>query len=403
MPINYKKCATEQEKIACKQLVDKFFIYYVHNNLYYYENNKEFQFCDALVIFEDYNLIFEMKSIKNQNINSYNKNLKKGVKQLNRSYEKMKNIESLKLFIGKRNNKKEFNQKFGTKTFYILLMDGMSDFYKDQENFINNGNKDSNFDYLMLSKAPDNLEKDKLNNEYFIYNSKEEFENTLKYCSTIEDFIKFLEFTKDIIYNRKEGNKLCILNEYGLLHLYVRNNRKLISDIKEEDFVIIADDCDLSHPDMASLIKNEEESYKMIDEDLINFSMNQKNDEYIIKDFVKLNRKCRIGLVNAINQKKGTGIIIRDDSQDIIYVVDYQYDSFKKLDNAITLENYVNNILRPILIYRELNNINFKSMSILLYHSSNGFKNRALIKINGEQTKDDYEHGKKVHELLKYS
>ena len=74
MAIKLKKEMTNQEKEQCKNLLDKFFVYYVHNNLY---NNKNEEFCDALVKFEDYNLIFQMKSVQNQNIKSYNKLLKK--------------------------------------------------------------------------------------------------------------------------------------------------------------------------------------------------------------------------------------------------------------------------------------------------------------------------------------
>jgi hypothetical protein len=88
MPINYKKCASDQEKENCEVLVNKFFAYYTHNNLFYKEGVNEKEFCDALVIFEDCNLVFQMKSLNNKTINNYNTGLERGITQLNKPLAK---------------------------------------------------------------------------------------------------------------------------------------------------------------------------------------------------------------------------------------------------------------------------------------------------------------------------
>jgi len=331
MPINYKKCTTEQEKTHCKQITETFFSYYAYNNLY---NECNHEFCDALVIFENYNLIFQMKSTANQNQESYMRNLKKGTDQLKINEEQMKDISNLKLYIGTGTEKKEFHNNFGKKTFYILIMDGMSDYFEKEDDFMT-----LKYPPLFSSNAPDNLEQSKLYKEYFIYHTKEEFENTLKYTSTIKDYIDYLEFSADVIHNRKPEVRLLCKNKYNLLHLFLTkvSNKHLIDSIKE-NHAIIAEDLDLNHQDIISILEQNKESY-LID-NLITNLMNSKCDENITRDLVSLRRACRIDLAKAINCNINS--IFKNNSDDIVYIVDYQYYT-TKLYEKMTLENYVNN------------------------------------------------------------
>jgi hypothetical protein len=298
---------TNQEKKNFKLLISKFFQYYTYNNIYFRENNNYPEFCDALVVFEDYNLIFQMKT-RVSNISHWNEGYVEGLLQLEKNFITMQN-PNIDIRIGQGKKAPKLDIQLGKKTFYILLMDGMSELYNnDVKNITYEKMNLDNYHYFFFNTIPDDQIKHlKKSDNLFIYSSQETFEKTLKYCSTIKDYINFLEFTKDFIYNTK--GEVLIPHDECLLYLFLTNSRSLANDC---DFLIIDDSCNLSDTLIKELLEKENESYQTIDRDLIEFSINQSFDKDSIRNLAKLNRRDRVLLTKAIYANKTAIVSLKE-------------------------------------------------------------------------------------------
>lgn len=428
MPIDEKGCANGHEKESCKVLVNKFFTYYTHNNLYYREDRNEKEFCDALVIFEDYNLIFQMKSLASKRIENYNTNLEKegkkgsgGVAQLNKNHAIMQNADAIKFYQKDGDNKNYFNKKFGSKTFYILLMDGMQDWiedgveglcqkiadsgkYKTDEEFVDEFKK---YELLLGLKRPENLPQEKLNSEYFIFNSTKQFEKTLKHCSTIKDFVNFLEFKAALM---ASNNQIVATNDEALLHLFLLGDRRII--IPNDALIIIDESCNLEDQRIKDKFTQEEFSVEMIDRELIDsFSYQQNsseecnNSELAVRELVSLNRRQRAGLTELILQvllqKQYLGIFFRED-RDTIYCISF-YSKIRKEIYRLDTRSYIHNVLYPHLCYKiSLQNKSPNKVIFIVYekHDYMQASIKTLAYIEGLSSDRDIEDGKQIEEII---
>jgi hypothetical protein len=416
MPINYKKCASDHEKESCKSIVNKFFAYYTHNNLYY-DNCEEF--CDALVIFEDYNLVFQMKSLQNKRITNYNENLKKGIKQINQNYQFLQNPDKAPIYIGKgKKDRKNFDKNLGKKTFYILLMDGMWDWikdgleglskkiedsgdYKDPEKFRDEFKK---YEYLLGLNYPDNLPEDRLYSKYFIFNSKEYFEKTLKHCSSIKDFVDFLEFTALAMERR-----IIVPHDEALLHCFILGDRQIIN--QNYDIIILDESCNLEDQRIKDKLVQEEDSVQIIDRNLIDlFSYEQNtskvcsNSELAIRELVSLNRSQRVGLTNLILKiqlEQGyLGIFFRED-RNTVYCVSH-YSEQRKGIYRLDTPKYIHNILYPHLCYKLSLQSKLPNKVIFIVYEKydNSQCLRTLTYIEGLPSDQDITNGQEIERIL---
>lgn len=406
MPVNNKKFASNQEEKVCKTLLDKFFAYYTHNNIYY-ENHEEF--CDALVIFEDYNLVFQMKSVQNENINSYNRNLIDGIKQLNKNYEALRDTTNLNLYIGKGSHRKSFNQPLGKKTFYILVMDGMWNFIKDGlEGLCDKVPSDDSkkYRYLIGLEKPDNLPDDKLYSEYFIYNSREYFEKVLRCCSTIKDFVNFLEFTTEIT-----KKKIFIPHDEALLHLFLLGDRQVLEN--DLDAIHIIDDsCNLQDERIVSILNSEEESRRIVDKNLIELFLYEQNKKDIcqksepaIKEIAALTRQQRLSLTNLIIQvqlEDKYGAIFFNDERDTMYCI-ANYSNFRKASYNLDVKDYIPKILYPHLSYQAFKQKKLLGKTVLVVYerATNNLVLRTLVHVDTPADLEVIANGEEIDNIFK--
>jgi hypothetical protein len=126
----------------------------------------------------------------------------------------------------------------------------------------------------------------------------------------------------------------------------------------------------------SKILQKEKESYQIIDKELIEFSIDRKDDKEVISEFVKLDRKARIMLSDRIklvieqfNQHKYCmSLMVHND---IIYVVDCRYNYF----NTMQFDYYFKDILLPLLIYKLDQKIDFsKIKSIIVIEYANATK-----------------------------
>jgi hypothetical protein len=412
MTINYKKCASNHEKESCKSLVDKFFAHYTHNNLYY-ENCEEF--CDALVIFEEYNLVFQMKSIQNARVENYNENLKKGINQINKNYEFLQNTDKHPIYIGKGKKERiKFDKNLGKKTFYILLMDGMWEFLKDGlevlcEKIENSGDykTDEKFEHefkkyecLLGLREPDNLPAGRLYSEYFIFNSKEYFEKTLKHCSTIKDLVNFLEFTALVTEKR-----IIVPHDEALLHFFILGGRQIIN--QKHDIIILDESLKLEDQRIKNKLTQEKNSTRIIDRNLIDlFSYKQNtskicsNSELAVRELVSLNRSQRVSLTNLILKiqlERGyLGIFFRED-RNTTYCISYYSEQRKKI-YRLDMSNYIQKILYPHLCYKlSLQSKLPNKVIFIVYEKQDDLQClRTLVYIEGLPNDQDIKSGQEI-------
>ncbi len=357
-----------------EKLIQCFFKYYVYHHVHIKDGNNYPEFSDGLVVFDDFNLVFEMKTRKGD-IARYNEGYDAGIEQLKKAFSRIQSGQ-IDLRIGQDKNAPKLDIRLGKKTFYILLMHGMSDDYNDIENAMNDDKGNNCYERFLLNIPQTNLSPLVINKNLFIYNSEEAFDKTLKHCSTIKDYINFLEFTSEMHHNDgkcKITRKIILPHDEVLLYLFLNNNRmgtNIVNNLKEYDYINFNDDVNLSDQTIKNRINEEWDSHQIIDKGLIEFLINQNISEEIIRDYVRLERSGRYKLAKAIQERR-TVFIIPKECHDILYCVDYGYDDY----GNFTIEEYIEEIL-----IKKLPNIT--SISILLYHSINGFYNRTLVKID---------------------
>lgn len=406
MPINNEKFASGQEEKVCKTLLDKFFAYYTHNNVYY-KNHEEF--CDALVIFEDYNLVFQMKSVQNENINSYNINLIDGIRQLNENYVALSDMGNLRLYIGNgKRKRKPFNQKLGKKTFYILVMDGMWNFIKDGlEDLCDKvpSEESNKYRYLIGLEEPDNLPSNKLYSEYFIYNSREYFEKVLRCCSTIKDFVNFLEFTKGISQKR-----IIIPHDEALLSLFLLEDRQILES--DPDVIHILDDsCNLQDERIINILKSEEESRRIVDKNLIELFLYEQNkndichkSEPAIKEIAALTRRQRLFLTHLIIQvqlEDRYAAILFNDERDTMYCVG-NYSDIRKRDYKLDVKDYIRQILYPHLSYQAFrqNKLLSKTVLVVYERTTENLVLRTLVHVDTPANSEVIANGEEIDNIF---
>lgn len=285
---------TQQEDGNFKILIDRFFEFYTHHHVYFKKCKNYNELCDALVVFEDYNLVFQMKTRK-KGIVDWNGGYDEGLQQLECNFASVQN-GNLVLKKGQGKKAPTLDIKLGSKTFYILLMDGITE--DEIEQLMENdtdANWRENYRKFYHHTFPQEIKHLKLNENCFIYNTQAIFETTLKYCTTILDYINFLEFTKGMM---NAGSKIIIPHNEVLLTLFLRGNREV--KFEGYDYVCFGEDHSLSLPEIEEMLEKERESYELVDKELIK----NISEERVVRELVRLRRVDRNNMAKLIKERK---------------------------------------------------------------------------------------------------
>lgn len=405
MPINNSR-TNEHETQSCQLLVNNFFAYYTHNNIYYGKPAKEF--CDALVVFEDYNLVFQMKRIENSNIDNYNKQFEHGISQLKGCERIIEN--NLALQFGQGKNSSPFNISLGKKTFYILLMDGMWEYLdpalsEDKYRILMT---DGKYKYLREeTHYSDFIDESRINNDFFVFNDFRQIEKTLKHCSTIKDFIHYLEFKRYLMQSKA---KLMALHDEAILSHFILGGRSVLKDLDDKTFLIFGDELNLNSDEVKERLRQEEVSHRVIDKNLIQPFLNKRSDENIevaTREIVALTRQQRLCLTNNCltiqESQRFLAMFYPDDRETMYCISDYSDKRRNVYQNKFkTVEEYIINILYPIACYQisKIGKSFDKTVFILYGIAKDNLKERTLAMIEGEATPHDIECGKVLEEGL---
>ncbi len=313
------------ELAICNPLQDCMFKYYSYNNFHYDTNQAECELGDGFVIFEDNILIFETKSA-NENEKSkasfkYDECFNKLKKQLHRRKNKIEdisitNLSELGLYQKDGNNQKmttsiNYEKNANTQYFYIACID---DVIEKQNTIVDNIYHEITDTTIEVDKKDYYI--DKL--DYFLFDGNQHFFKTLKYCNTILDFVNYLKFSRYI----KENNYVMNNDQCLVLFLHlgripfdefltkikisvIFDNKAIVGD-RDNYFSHRLDDLDCDK--MVKDLKQEEESIKKIDEDIIkngiykDVSKNEQEQEEFCRYFAALDRHYRKQHVEQVNK-----------------------------------------------------------------------------------------------------
>lgn len=410
MPIDNTR-TNQHEADSCNLLVDKFFAYYTHNNIFYDTPAKEF--CDAVVIFEDYNIVFQMKRSESGNIDNYNKLLKHGIGQLIRNKKIIRKRVDLR--VGASKNSPQFDMPFGSKTFYILLMDGMWEYLdpNSSEEKYKTLMTDDRYKYLREeTHYSDFIDANRINNDFFIFNDYAQFEKTLRHCSTIKDFIHYLEFKRDLVHGGARG--VIAPHDEAILSWFILGDRNILNNLDDKTFLIFDDRLTLNDDRIHKKLRGEEVSYAVVDKNLIELFYKHGNDnglgtnaEIALREIIALNRQQRLGLTNRCldvqESERFLAMFWQDDRKTLYCISDYGERRRKMYGHRFeNVEEYIMNILYPVACYKiNQQGERFDKKIFIVYgRKKDNLIERTLLMTLNEAAPDDIELGKKLEEGL---